>query len=206
MTDDVQDPMLRRAIDSLRELPAVDQDAMQRIISAAAVARVTPADEPVTASVDRQARSVRLWSAVGLAAAAAIVGFFARGAWAPTSAESREHVDALASAPAPAAAGMTPVSTSRLDAAMIPRQFVLENSRARRVSVVGDFNKWNAASDPMTQSGVGGLWSAMIPMVPGRHVYGFMIDDSLFVLDPREPRARDPDLGTEASVIMVGRP
>jgi hypothetical protein len=33
-----------------------------------------------------------------------------------------------------------------------------------------------------------------------------MVDDSMFVLDPREPTARDADLGVEASVTIVGKP
>jgi hypothetical protein len=33
-----------------------------------------------------------------------------------------------------------------------------------------------------------------------------MVDDSVFTLDPRAQKARDPDLGTEGSVRMVGRP
>jgi hypothetical protein len=30
--------------------------------------------------------------------------------------------------------------------------------------------------------------------------------DSVFTLDPRAPKVRDPDLGSEGSVIIVGRP
>jgi len=43
-------------------------------------------------------------------------------------------------------------------------------------------------------------------MFPGRHIYGFMIDDSVLMLDPRALKTRDPDLGTDGSVRMVGRP
>jgi hypothetical protein len=42
--------------------------------------------------------------------------------------------------------------------------------------------------------------------MPGRHVYAFMVDDSLLVLDPRAPKSRDPDLGAEGSIRIVGRP
>ena len=58
----------------------------------------------------------------------------------------------------------------------------------------------------MTRSSDGALWSVIVPILPGRHMYGFMVDDSLFVLDPRAPKARDPDLGTAGSVVIVGRP
>ena len=80
MSNDAPDPMLGRAIDELRRLPPVDPVAIRRIVNAAAEARVSPADEPVL--VERSAgRSMRIWSAIGLAAAAAIAGFVARGAF-----------------------------------------------------------------------------------------------------------------------------
>lgn len=92
------------------------------------------------------------------------------------------------------------------DVAPIPTQFVLRSATARRVSIVGDFNNWNASSAQLARSPDGDLWSITIPVVPGRHTYGFMVDDSVFTLDPRAPRTRDPDLGVEGSVIIVGRP
>jgi hypothetical protein len=58
----------------------------------------------------------------------------------------------------------------------------------------------------MTRSSDGGLWSAILPVSVGRHVYGYMVNDSVFMLDPQKPTVRDPDFGTSASVLMVGRP
>ena len=98
------------------------------------------------------------------------------------------------------------VASTASDVVAIPQQFVLESSRAHRVSLVGDFNSWNPSVAPMTRSSDGALWSTIVPILPGRHMYGFMVDDSIFVLDPRAQKARDPDLGTEGSVRMVGRP
>jgi hypothetical protein len=58
----------------------------------------------------------------------------------------------------------------------------------------------------MKRASDGDLWSVTVPIVPGRHTYGFMVDDSVLVLDPRAPTVRDPDLGAKGSVIIVGRP
>ena len=140
-----------------------------------------------------------------MAAAAAIVGFIARG-------EFRSRDDATPAAVASSAGQTTPSTTLQTAAATdadskpILQQFVFDRPQARRVSVVGDFNTWNPTSAVMTRSSDGGLWSAIIPITPGRHIYGFMVDDSLFTLDPRAPKARDADLGTEGSVVIVGRP
>jgi predicted carbohydrate-binding protein with CBM48 len=201
MTDHESDPVVHRAVEELRRLPALDQAAVQRVAAAAAAARLTPADEDVSVSARPR---VRLWMSVGLAAAAAIVGFVARdlipsrSSAVPTVAE----VPLPPVSPAPVvAAAATPNA-----AVLVPQQFVLENATARRVVVVGDFNNWNPSATPMSRSTDGRLWSAIVPMSPGRHVYGFMVNDSIFTLDPRTATARDPDFGTTASVLMVSRP
>ena len=88
----------------------------------------------------------------------------------------------------------------------IVEQFVFKAAGAHRVALIGDFNRWDRSAAPMTRSSNGDLWSVSIPMMPGRHMYGFMVDDSILVLDPRAPKSRDPDLGVEGSVRIVGRP
>ena len=202
MSNDAPDPMLDRAIDELRRLPPVDPVAIRRIVNAAAEARVSPADEPVSAR-GSAGRSIRIWSALGLAAAAAVAGFFVRGAVATKTASQT-----VASAPVAGSANdpLRQAVSSASESSPIPQQFVFENAHARRVSVVGDFNKWNPGTAPMTRSSDDATWSVIIPIIPGRHIYGFMVDDSVFTLDPRAPKIKDRDLGTEGSVVNVGRP
>lgn len=204
MTDVERDPVLRRALDELRKLPPADVAAMRRVVVAAAGARVTPFDGEMETSSPRRGRSVRVWMLVGVAAASAFVGFTIRGTWM-----SRANVaPAVASAPVADSARsmLRTVAATEPDAAPIPQQFVFNSSRAHKISVVGDFNRWDPAGAPMTRSPDGELWSVTIPIVPGRHMYAFMIDDSLYTLAPGAPKARDPDLGAEGSIIIVGRP
>jgi hypothetical protein len=200
MSHDAPDPMIDRAIDELRRLPPTDPAAIRKIVNAAAESRLSPADEPVFV-VGSQTRSIRMWSAIGLAAAAAIAGFFVRG-------EFTAKTKAGAAPPA-AVVGNEPLrqaASSSTDVSPILQQFVFENAHARRVSVVGDFNKWNPSTAPMQRSSDGATWSVIIPIFPGRHIYGYMVDDSVFTLDPREPKFRDAVLGAEGSVVVVGRP
>jgi hypothetical protein len=205
MSDIDNDPVLRRAVEELRQLPSVDPAAIRRVVGAAAAARVAPADEPAPLKTARD-RSIRLWTVAGVAAAAAIVGFIARGALTPQYDRPASEVAVRASAPASPPAVLRSVLSADSDVLPISQQFVFDNRSAHRISVVGDFNKWNPASAPMTRSSDGTLWSVIIPVLPGRHTYGFMVDDSIFTLDPRQPRVRDPELGTEGSVVIVGRP
>ncbi|HEX8942699.1 MAG TPA: glycogen-binding domain-containing protein [Gemmatimonadaceae bacterium] len=205
MSDAERDPVLRRALDELRKLPPADVAAMRRVVAAAAAARVTPFDSEPGVLSPRRGRSIRLWMAVGIAAASAFVGFVLRGAWtskpdvAQVAAGASTIVDSTRSA-------MRTVAATELEAAPVSQQFVFNDSRAHKVSVVGDFNRWNPTTTPMVRSADGELWSVTIPILPGRHMYAFIVDDSMFTLDPTAPKARDPDLGADGSIVVVGRP
>ena len=121
---------------------------------------------------------------------------------------SLRHPSRHAAAPVAVATALpplTPVTSRSTDAVPVSKQFVFNSRTAHRVSVVGDFNGWKSDSAPLTRSPDGDLWSVTIPIMPGRHTYGFMVDD-VFVLDPRALKARDADLGADASVIVVGKP
>jgi 1,4-alpha-glucan branching enzyme len=96
-------------------------------------------------------------------------------------------------------------SAAAIDNMPVTQEFVLEAAQANRVALVGDFNSWNPKANVMTRDAAG-KWSTTVQVVPGRHVYGFMVNDSIFTLDPHAMKARDPDLGGDGSVRMVGRP
>jgi hypothetical protein len=203
MSDTERAPIVRRAIEELQRLPAADRQAVRRIVVAAAAARVAPADDEVI--IDSPPRRRRLLTFAGVAAAL-IVGFTLNDVWHSRAAVSGIAAPPVAGSPATAGASMQPVATGSADAFPLAHQFVFRSRTAQRVSVVGDFNRWNAASAPMHRAAGGDLWSVTVALLPGRHTYGFMVDDSLFVLDPRALRARDADLGAEGSVLIVGRP
>lgn len=200
MSDAEHDPVVRRAIDELRKVPPADAATVRRVVAAAAAARVSPADgEPMLGDIEPRRFSVRLWTVAGIAAAAAFVGF---------GLSSLRHTRSQADRPTVAAAELpplTPVTSRSTDAAPVSKQFVFNSRTAHRVSVVGDFNGWKSDSAPLKRSLDGDLWSVTIPIMPGRHTYGFMVDD-VFVLDPRALKTRDADLGADASVIVVVKP
>lgn len=203
MNDAERDPIVRRAVEELRRVPRADHAAVSRVVAAAAAARVAPADDEVVVEPNRGMRA-RRWTVVGIAAAAAFAGFALSSMRWKTS--ETAAVAAVAAIPAESSLELQAVSSSSADALPIMKQFVFSSRTARRVSVVGDFNRWNPSASPMVHAPDGDLWSVSVPVLPGRHMYAFMVDDSMFVLDPREPTARDADLGVEASVTIVGKP
>ncbi len=81
-------------------------------------------------------------------------------------------------------------------------RFSLEAAGAQTVSLVGDFNGWDPAATEML--GRGGTWTVVIPVAPGRHQYGFVINGSTFLPDPAAARAADADFGSTNSVLYVG--
>jgi 1,4-alpha-glucan branching enzyme len=85
-------------------------------------------------------------------------------------------------------------------------QVVLRAPAAQHVSVVGDFNAWDTHADAMSRDPVTGLWSHTLALRPGRHVYAFVVDDSVWMRDPRSPEAADEDFGRPGSVLLVGQP
>jgi len=206
MSDVDRDPLVRRAIDELRKTPRADHETVARVVAAAAAARVTPADDEPT--LPDRARRARLWTLGGVAAAAAVAGFALSSAngvrreRAATAAMAAAAAAPVANAPAPE---FQPVGSNSADGLPVLRQFVFHSRTAHSVSVVGDFNRWSSESNRMTRAADGDLWSVTVRIVPGRHTYAFMVDDSAFVLDPREPKSRDADLGVETSLMIVDR-
>lgn len=82
-------------------------------------------------------------------------------------------------------------------------QFVLLAPHAASVSLVGDFNDWDAARTPM-RAVRQGVWTAVLPLSPGRYRYAFLINGSEWIADPMAPRAGDDEFGTPSSVVTVG--
>lgn len=86
-------------------------------------------------------------------------------------------------------------------------QFVLVAPDAKKVSVVGDFNGWDAShAGFQAQHRGGGVWSVTAPVPVGHHRYSFVVDDSLWVSDPNAPRVMDNDYGVANSAILVEDP
>lgn len=169
---------LHRLIERLREPiemdPAIDGRVMTRIATPAA-------NTTVIAGVWRWLR--RPWQFSISPLAAAVAAGVVLAAWA--------GVGRLHHTPVPASSGDTEV------------QFVVVAPHAATVSLVGDFNDWDASRTPMRAARAGGIWSVTVPLSPGRHRYAFLVNGKQWMADPASPRAQD-DFGTPSSVVTVG--
>jgi len=197
-------PVVERAIEALRELPPIHGDAIGRVVAAAARSRAQDAASDVDDLLPEPAAPpARYARRLSMVAAAVLLAAGTVALWRATHASS----DVTGAATASAQPIVVAVPASRdlnAESAPIPTQFVFDG-RARRVTLVGDFNNWDPRATPLEQEPRSTLWSVTVPMQRGRHVYAFLVD-SVWTIDKRAPVARDPDFGVTGSVILVGRP
>jgi hypothetical protein len=89
------------------------------------------------------------------------------------------------------------------DSVQVGVKFVLVAPQAARVSLVGDFNRWDPAATPMERTPTGGTWSVVVPLSAGRHEYAFVVDGKQWLPDPSAPLAPVDGLGAPNSVVLV---
>ena len=195
---DETDETIARIADALRPLPEVDPADKARVLVAVAAERERMRE--------RRMRAARWWRVSGTIAVAAAAGLVA-AVWL-----SGSRIEAPMTTATPARPAATPAAApvdarlARDAKGLTTVQVVLRAPYAQRVSVVGDFNGWDSGTDIMTRDPVSGLWSHTLALRPGRHVYAFVVDDSVWMRDPRSPEAEDQDFGRPGSVLLVGQP
>lgn len=101
--------------------------------------------------------------------------------------------------------GQASVQTIASPANPEPKVFVrlvLLQPGAQSVSVAGDFNGWNPGQTKLERS-EGGVWTATIPLKPGRYQYMFVIDGKQWIADPLAGEASGDGFGSENAVLDV---
>ena len=197
---DERDELIERVAGALKPLPQQNARAMAQILVAVRARRAQAPSRLTLVLEWMRQPTVSVASAGLLAAAALAIGFVTRGALStpdervlPTAASPSASVPAIAAANAP----------NEVRAVPVPITF--DAADAKSVSIVGDFNDWDGTASPLTRFGANGPWTATVKVMPGRHLYAFMVDSKL-VVDPRAPHTRDLDFGGDASVLMVNQP
>jgi hypothetical protein len=200
---DETDETIIRIAAALRPLPEIDPAQKARVLVAVAAERER--------ARERRVRVARAWRLGGGAAVVAAAGLVA-AVWLRTP---RPRADVATSGRTVSAPVAGAADSTRADARLAGDakvagyksvQVVLRAPAASRVSVVGDFNAWDTDADAMSRDPATGLWSHTLSLRPGRHVYAFIVDDSVWMRDPRSPEAVDEDFGRPGSVLLVRQP
>jgi hypothetical protein len=135
-----------------------------------------------------QPRALMLSPVTGALLAAGLVGVGALLGGYATNRDGREPAGQLI-----AVAPRLPVSDT---------VFVFVAPRASKVSLVGDFNDWDATKSPLVRVPNSGLWKVALPLSAGRHEYQFVVDGT-WLPDPGAPVAGDDGFGRTSSVRNV---
>ena len=200
---DEHDEMIERIAARLRPLPEVDPAARARVLVAVAATRQRDREQR---AATRRGRGIVRWASVSTLAAALVLSVLVlQRTGAPAA---RQGTDAAGDAASAAVVG-APTSLAARDggdASLQRVELVFRAPDARSVSLVGDFTGWDPSRAVMTRDSASGLWSVTMRVAPGRHVYAFLVDDSVWVRDPRAPSAPDADFGRPGSILLVGRP
>ncbi len=79
--------------------------------------------------------------------------------------------------------------------------FKYQDSRAKQVSLVGDFNQWSSNAHKMNK--IGNIWSIGVALKPGRYQYVFLVDGTVWQPDPEALMTEDTGFGTKNSVMIA---
>ena len=89
-----------------------------------------------------------------------------------------------------------------ISADALPVRFSLSAPGAARVSLVGDFNRWDPVALPLRRSADGRTWEVEVRLSPGRYSYSFMVDGRL-ARDPAAPQDAGDEYGSANSVLLL---
>lgn len=95
------------------------------------------------------------------------------------------------------ATGNAPTESRRL----ITLRF--QDPAAGAVAVVGSFNGWSPAENPMTKKG--DVWELTLSLLPGKYSYRFLVDQKKQVLDPSSKNTEPDGYGGKNSVLVVNK-
>ena len=181
---DVPDDQVLKAriLSAYAALPPSDERMVARCVRVV-LERVT-AEHAVAAKVNGTPRRVYLIGAAAMAAALVI------------SVTLRNR--AITSEPADSVA----VATNTAIAGGMQFDLRLPRGIAANVSVVGDFNGWDAKATPMVKDPKSGEWSARIVLLPGRHIYAYVVNGEKWIVDPLKPQIPDAGYGPANAVVV----
>lgn len=82
-------------------------------------------------------------------------------------------------------------------------RFILREPRAGRASVIGEWNDWNPAAQPMQEREPGVWLSEMVRLGEGRYHYKFVVNDAQWLDDPENGMKSADGYGGFSSLLIV---
>jgi chromosome partitioning protein len=115
----------------------------------------------------------------------------------PRAAEAAVDLDAVASVASSATGPWNPSAPQVTSEGVV---FAVEAPGAQSVQLAGDFNDWAIEGGEMQPSGR--VWTKVVPLVPGRYSYRFVVDGQ-WKNDPLNPAVEPAPFGGFNSILVV---
>lgn len=180
------DPALKsRLAKAYHATPPSDESTITRCVR---LVLERAAHEHGLPAVARQ--TTRRWTIIGAAAVAA-------GLLAAVTLRSRGPSD-----PNSESLSSAPVATTTAIEGGIRFELRLPKNLAANVSVIGDFNGWDGKATPMVKDAKSGDWSAKIALLPGRHIYAYLVNGEKWIVDPLKPQIPDAGYGPANALVV----
>ena len=197
MTDTYRDPFIDQIAAELRRPVRLDPRFDERVMEALNAPEVIPLHPTRQAGRPWIMRpwTVRVSPIGAFAAAAALVGVVALGAWRLSSAEQVQ----LASNPF-VGSNVVPVANTG-EEPLVLKQFTYYQKGLESISLIGEFNDWDEDSTALTEVSEG-VWQVTLRLRPGVYEYQFMLNGTQRVTDPTMPQTSS-DFGSPNSVVTV---
>lgn len=173
----------------------MDTAVMRRIHDLGLEPLAAPA-EPLLRRVARSAWTaqeirLRVRPVYALAAAAVLAAIMVSGGALLAGSFQTFDAQSVRSAAAPVSVPAGPVYV----------QFRLEAGTASNVALAGSFSDWQPTHG--MQQSVDGVWTILVPLQPGVHDYGFVIDGERWVPDPYAPQVDDGFGGVNSRLTVL---
>ena len=81
-------------------------------------------------------------------------------------------------------------------------RFVLMHSTARRVALAGSFNDWSTSAHPLIRARSTGIWTAIVALPPGEHLFMYVVDDE-WISPPLAEDYADDGFGSKNGIVVV---
>jgi len=101
---------------------------------------------------------------------------------------------AVALAPVTPVAPMTTAAGTR---------FEVQRPDARSVALAGSFNQWSTSSHPLARDASQGVWSVVVRLPPGEHLFMYVVNGSEWITPPMAEDYVDDGFGARNGTVVV---
>jgi 1,4-alpha-glucan branching enzyme len=82
-------------------------------------------------------------------------------------------------------------------------QFAVMQQHARSVAVAGNFNQWSTSSHPLARQSASGVWTAIVMLPPGEHLFMYVVDGTQWISPPAAEDYADDGFGARNGIVIV---